>query len=351
MKKKKTLYIVLASFLALAAGTYLTLFVLKDKNDKDDNKTPIVIPDAPAENTENLKKEMEKVEILSMTNDTIELPQNVTVETGEKVAVWVYSTPKFLGYFDVVMENGTKKIKGLEEAMKNLEIEPGEHNIAIVTEEGESIGYIDVYVDENKIFEDEQAAQTAKYTTKEVTETVEIKYQTITRNDANKKSGTREVTQKGINGSNKIIYKITYDENGIEISKEKISEETITPAINEIVVVGTSIFGTNTSKITSEFGGFMCTADQIFTDGDYQSCNDLVASSQYKAISIDNKVNYVVKIDGAKITPINVTKSGSFYKGIYRGVTYYFDIRSGGPDSIPLTQELCKEYNLSCGSW
>jgi len=349
---KKKLFIILAIVLGLGAIAGTTVFLLKDKNTKqDDDNAPIVIQDAPAENTENLKQEMEKVEVLSMSNDVIELPQNVSVETGEKVAVWIYSTPKFLGYFDVVMENGTKKIKGLEEAMKKIEIEAGEHNIAIVTEEGESIGYIDIYVEENKIFEDEKAAQISKYTTKEVTETVEIKYQTNTKYDANKKSGTREVTQKGVNGSSKVTYKITYDETGKEILKEKIAEEVITPVVNEIVVVGTSNFGTISSTITSEYGGFMCTIDQILTDGDYKSCNDFVASSQYKAISIDGKVNYVVKIDGNKITPIKITRNGSLYSGTYKGTTYYFDVRSGGPDSIPLTQELCKEYNLSCGSW
>ena len=245
---------------------------------------------------------------MALNNDIIELPEDVAVEKGEKVAVWVYSTPKFLGYFEVVVEDGVKLIKGLEEAMKNLKIDSGEHNIAIVTEEGKSIGFIDVYVDENKLFEDEKAAVVAKYTTKEVTEEVEVKYKTETKKDVNKKSGTKEVSQKGVNGINEVTYKITYDENGKEISKEKVSEKIIKKAVNEIIVTGTADFNTNTSMITTEFVGVMCTKDQIINYQGQEGCDDTLEQN-FKAIVIDNTSYYVITINQANVNPIKVTTS------------------------------------------
>lgn len=359
LKDKKKLFIVAAIVCALVLCAIMTLMFLKDdrnKNEGGNTDTPteeVVIPDAPSENTEALIQTLEKVEVVSLSNDIIEFKEDVALETGDKVAVWIYSTPKFLGYFEVMLENNVKVIKGLDEAMKNLNIESGEHNLAIVTEEGTSIGYIDIYIEENKLFEDEQAAVISKYTTKEVIEEVEVKYQTETKRDANKKIGSKEVTQQGINGLNEITYKITYDENGNEISKEKISEKVVKNPIKEIVVIGAADYNVNTSKITDEFIGFMCSESQTMTYEGQKVCNDSLELPSFKVIAIDNGSLKVVTLNEVSITPITVTKSGNLYVGKYKGATHYFEPRGGGgnPDGEPLTLEICKKYNLSCGAW
>jgi len=357
LKDKKKLLIILAIVATVILCTVLAFIFLKDNETPNTGTKPndpveeVVIPDAPSENTEALIQNHEKMEVTSLTNDVIEFSENLAVEIGEKVAVWVYSTPKFLGYFEVVIENNVKMIKGLEAAMKNLQIEAGEHNLAIVTEEGESIGYIDVYIDENKLFEDEKSAEIAKYTTKEVTEEIEIKFQTETKKDANKNSSYKQVTQKGVNGIKEVTYKITYDENGDEISKEQVSEKVIKNAVNEIIVVGSADYNVNSSKITSEFTGWACTESQTTLYEGEKACNDMELLPSFKAISIDSINYYIVSIDEVSITPIKVTKNGNLYKGTYKGTTYYFDARSGGGENIPLTLEICKQYNLSCGAW
>ena len=357
-KDKKKILILVAVVFAIIVCVCLIFIFLKDgekSNEGGNTNNPgeqIVIPDAPAENTENLVQNLEKIEIFKLNNDTIEFSEKLEVEVGEKVAVWVYSQPKFLGYFDVVEENGIKKIKGLEVAMKKIDVEPGVHNIAIVTKDGESVGYIDVFVEENKIFEDEQAAIESKYTTKEVKEQIEVKFKTETKKDANKKSGSKEVTQKGENGISEITYKIIYDETGKEISKEKIDEKVIKEAIKEIIVVGTADFNTNSAKITSEFTGFMCTNEQIIDYQGFNGCDDSKELPNFKAIVINNTDIYVITLDGASVTPIKIKKDGDLYKGTYKGKTHYFESRSGGPmDEIVLTDELCKQYKLNCGSW
>lgn len=354
MKDKKKLLLIVGIVLLLVIGVVLYfVFANTDKMDSSNNETPEDKIEAPAENTEELVEEMEVIKAETITEDEIVFAKEVDLEVNQKVAVWLYSKPKFLGYFDVVEQNGVKMIKGLKEAMKKLEIEPGNHNIAITTEEGTSVGYIDIYVEENKIFEDEQAAIESKYTTKEVTEKKEIKYQTETRKDANKKNGAKEVKQKGVNGEIEITYKVTYDEIGKEISREKISEKTTKNVINEIVVVGTAEYNINSSKITKEVTGFMCSESQTMTYDGQKVCDDSLQLPSFKIIAIDGGTLKVVTINDAVITPITVTKNGNLYVGTYKGATHYFESRGGGgnPDGEPLTLELCKKYNLSCGAW
>jgi len=353
MKDKKKLLLIGGIVLVLVLG--IVLFLVLSKKEEPTTKIEKEPEDkivAPANNTEELVNEMEVIET-TITEDQIIFSNEVKLEKNQKVAVWIYSEPKFLGYFDVVEENGVKLIKGLKEAMKDLKIEPGNHNIAIVTEEGESVGYVDVFVEENKIFEDEQSAIESKYTTKEIVEKTEVKYQTETKTDNNKKSGSREVIQKGVNGEIQITYKVTYDETGKEISREKISEKTSKKAINEIVVVGAADYNINTSKITDEVIGFMCSESQTITYDGVLGCNDSLELPSFKMIAIDNGTLIVVTLNEVAINPITVTKSGNLYVGTYNGATHYFDPRGGGgnPDGEPLTLEDCNRYNLSCGAW
>lgn len=359
MKDKKNIIIIISVIAIIVVGVIIALVLLggKDNENKTNNNTTkepeVVIPDAPAENTDALVGEMEKVEVSTLTNDVIEFAEDVNIEEGEKVAVWVYSTPKFLGYFDVVVEGGVKKIKGLEAAMKKIEIEPGEHNIAIVTKEGNSVGYIDVYIEDNKVFEDEKAAEESKYTTKEVKEEEVIKYQTTTKTDNTKKPGSKEVTQKGVNGVKEITYKVTYDEEGNEVSREKVSEKVTKNAVNEIVVVGPSGYNINTAKLTTRFPGFMCSESQTMEYDGQKVCDDSLMLPSFMAIAIDRGPIMVVTLDSVGITPITITKNGNLYVGTYNGQTYYFEARGGGmdPNGEPLTMEDCQKYNLTCSAW
>jgi len=72
--------------------------------------------------------------------------------------------------------------------------------------------------------------------------------------------------------------------------------------------------------------------------------------NSHKIISIDNGAYKLVTVNEVGITPITVTKNGNLYVGTYKGATHYFDPRGGGGNE-PLTLELCKKYNLSCGAW
>ena len=152
--KKKSIIIIVAVLLIIASVT--TIVVMKSKPDKELEKpTSIVekdeIPTAPAANTENLTTSMTEIDEISFDTNTIEFTNSTAVKEGELIAVWVYSEPKFLGYFKVILEEGKKRIEGLEDALAKLDIEPGDHNIALVKENGEKLGYIDVKIEDKKI--------------------------------------------------------------------------------------------------------------------------------------------------------------------------------------------------------
>lgn len=134
-KGKKALVIVIVVIIVVGSIIALTyggrVFRTKDESKDTDTKEDIKNEEAnitppekvPAANTEELKQTVSKIEVKEVTKDKIIFNIDSKVEIGDKVAVWVYSEPKFLGYFEVKEEKGQKIIEGLEEKLAELEIE------------------------------------------------------------------------------------------------------------------------------------------------------------------------------------------------------------------------------------
>lgn len=344
MKKKILFLLLLLSFILVGC----------DKKEETNNKEPQKVeekqPEAPATDTEELITKSEKIEITSVSKNTIEFKETDKVKAGDKVAVWLYSKPKFLGYFDVIEENGVKKIQGLEEALKKVEVEAGDHNIAITTEKGESIGHVEIYIDETKeVFEEKPPV----FTYKEVVETKEIAFKTTKKTNANLKKGTTKTIQKGSKGTKELIYKVKYDESGKEVSRELISEKVTKEAVDAIIETGASEFNLKTDKITGAFIGFACLTNNTFNYEGQISCNDFDETIPNFSATKIGSVVIVTNIGGTKLsTPVRVTKqSNGLYKGKYQGKDWYFDPRGGDSAPEELTEAKCKELNITCGTW
>ncbi|MBQ9834036.1 MAG: G5 domain-containing protein [Bacilli bacterium] len=337
-------------------------------NVSNDDEIQEKLPDAPAKDTKKLLKSMKEVEVKSVTADTITLSNDVNVKKGEKIAVWVYSEPKFLGYFEVMVKNGEKFIKGLADALKNISVEAGDHNIALVSEKGKNIGYIDIYIKksgeikeyttdteekkEEPKQEDTINEESKNRETKEIKEEKEISFKTETIDEVNMLKGKKEVVQKGVNGTKEITYKITY-ENGKEISREKVSEKITKEAIGQIEKVGISDFNINTDFIEGMMLGYICTEEETFITPDgLKSCNDELNLSEFYSTNISGQ-DYVIKFAGdSNIKAFKIEKVGDFlYSGTYKGILYYFDGRAGDGEKAALTIEKCNDYGLSCGAW
>lgn len=344
MKKKIFILLLLLSLILVGCNKK------EETGNKEQQKVEEKQPEAPATNTEELITKSEKIEITSVSKNTIEFKETDKVKAGDKVAVWLYSKPKFLGYFDVIEENGVKKIQGLEEALKKVEVEAGDHNIALTTEEGESIGHVEIYIDETKeVFEEKPPV----FTYKEIVETKEIAFKTTKKTNTNLKKGTTKTIQKGSKGTKEITYKVKYDESGKEVSRELISEKITKEAVDAIIETGASEFNTNTDKITGSFFGPACPSDKLTTYEGQPVCNEMEYElPQYSATKVGN-IGFVTHIAGTKLTtPVRVTKqSNGLYKGKYQGKDWYFDPRGGDSAPDDLTPEKCKELNITCGTW
>jgi resuscitation-promoting factor RpfB len=69
------------------------------------------------------------------------------------------------------------------------------------------------------------------------TETKSVPFQTTTQNDSGLASGTTKIVTQGVNGVETITYKVTYT-NGIETSRDKISDEITTKPVDQVTAIG-----------------------------------------------------------------------------------------------------------------
>ena len=82
---------------------------------------------------------------------------------------------------------------------------------------------------------------TKKSNTKNITVTEEIPYETEERDWPTYEVGHNVVAQEGVNGVKEIVYKVTYDEAGNELSREKVSETVTTQPQKKIICVGSGV--------------------------------------------------------------------------------------------------------------
>lgn len=377
MMKKKI--IIIATIAILLIGAIIATVVIVTKPKDEEKPTSIVekgeVPTSPAENTESLLTSMDEIETISIDTNTIDLTSTKDVKKGDLIAVWVYSEPKFLGYFKVIEKEGKKLIEGLEEALSKLDIDPGDHNIALVKETGEKLGYIDIKIEDNKIkveekeekptpetdtdapvFNGEQNNNYQEKTTKKNVKVNEaINYTTTKQNEQNMKNGTTAVVQAGSVGTKEVTYEVTYDKDGKEISRKKLSEKVTKEPVNEIIKVGTSDFNINTDTTRGHMSGPACTKDKSYDapwDGAFH-CNDETYKDlpQFNATIMSGKI-IVTSINGKLTTAVIATPVNDYvFMGTYNGQTYYFDNRMGDGEPGTLTMDFCNEYNLKCGQW
>ena len=79
-------------------------------------------------------------------------------------------------------------------------------------------------------------------------EEIELEYITKYRNNDEIYIGTKEVSQEGRNGIQKITTKITYDEDGNKIKEKQMSAIVTKSSINKIIDIGTKKRTTNSNK-------------------------------------------------------------------------------------------------------
>ena len=147
--KNKTKTLIIDGIFFVLVVIMLLFFVIFNKNNFFGNENVVDKLVAPTNDIEEIKRIMSVIGVEKTNEDEIVFSSNVEINENEKIAVWIYSEPKFLGYFDVLVENGEKKIVGLKDALEKITIEEGKHKIVITTTSGDALGYIDVQIENN----------------------------------------------------------------------------------------------------------------------------------------------------------------------------------------------------------
>ena len=375
LKLRTKILIAVVAFLVVGGMVTIVILMGGRKNDdevvfirNEDNSVTVddetIFP--PAANTSDLKKRQSKLSAEVVDQDKIEFRDDVGLSVGEKIAVWVYSEPKFLGFFEIKVVGGVKYIEGLAEAIANLNIEPGVHNIAIVTSEGRPVGYIDIYIEDGGEIKEEKPSEEGSAGT-EKNEVVEekIAFASRTENEVNMLRGVTKITQVGKDGVKRITYSVKYDKDGKEVSRVKIEEKISRQAVEQVTKIGVSDFNMNTDIITGLSGGQMCLPSEY---SETYGCGMYVPTNKsFFTFTLKGK-NYLFcaaddnRCVGATDVPVTIkpalsvavketTAGATVSEAMYAGSLHILDYAVGMDDPPALTEATCAKYGLACGRW
>lgn len=179
--------------------------------------------------------------------------------------------------------------------------------------------------DKGTLIENEMSINIDRVSKKEVTETVEIDFNTKKVNDSSLQKGKTKVSQKGEKGIKSIKYLVT-TKNGEEVAKEYLSEAVTKEPVDEIIKVGTK-------KVTSSKSSKAKTSS--VTTGKAKS----------KDFSYSRKIT-------AKATAYDasLSENGGNTKTAY-GLTPKYGVVAVDPKVIPLGTKLYIESSDGGKSW
>lgn len=260
------------------------------------------------------------------------------------------------------IENKTNKNEEEENNIDNHEEESEENNIENHKKEEQQIDKSKETSEKESKMEEEgiEKNNNIKNEEKTTTEIIEINetipFNKSTKNEVNMFRGTTKVIQNGVNGTKAVKYKVTYDSNNIEISREVISETITKEPVNEVTRVGISDYNLNTDTYGIR-NGYVCSSDEL---DELEVCG--YSGKMYCAIVLNNTM-YLTNVVTGNINCLNgLSNSGRVTENIkmqqgspagtvnYNGQNLYYDVRAGA-DEISLTEEICNKNNLSCGRW
>lgn len=365
--------IIIATVTVLVVGGGVAMLVLVRSN-QDRDQAPLVegddlvaidkeAPSPPASSTEELRENQSSIAAAIISGDKIEFTGEIAVDSGEVLAIWVYSQPRFMGFFEIKEVGGIKYIEGLAKALERMSVSVGAHNIAIVTSDGRPIGYIDIFIgDDGRLQDTDDGDSGGEVTEKDVVEEEKVPFMYRNEDEVNMLRGTTRVVQAGADGVKKVTYRVKYNKDGKEVSRVRVDEEVTRRAVEQITKVGVSDFNINKDVISEYSGGAMCPMSEVSEEDGCIFASNAKSFFAFKlkgrfylfCVSDSNncsdepmRVNIKPAIDiGERID----TDVSALSYALYIGVPYVFDYRMGS-EGDRLTEASCLKYGLSCGRW
>lgn len=362
---------------------------------KNEDKTP--------ENTINISEKLASASVLEVviTEDKKIDLSNIEMIKDKSVKVWAFSSPVYLGEFNLVSIDDRYYLEGIEDVLRTKYITNGDHKVLILQDD-KVVGYFNIRLSGGNLLSSSQMSDGSdlkntgsdnndskvnntdknenknnvnnennsdnlntnenKTRTKKLEVEEDIKYTTEEIKETNMLKGKKETVVKGVMGKKKITYNVTYDKNNKEIKREKVSETVVSEPVNEQVKVGISDYNLNDKPTYGLETGIFCLEDEA-SGFDYKQCDDENLANKnnyYQTISVGNK-QYLICMDSNicsdyydyqfKLSSHQVI---SKYKDIYtvtmNGTKYYLDPHAGS-DGRELTEEICTELGLVCNRW
>lgn len=388
--KNKIIIGVVIGLLVVILGIILVLGL-----SKNEDKTP--------ENTINISEKLASASVLEVviTEDKKIDLSNIEMIKDKSVKVWAFSSPVYLGEFNLVSIDDRYYLEGIEDVLKTKYITNGDHKVLILQDD-KVVGYFNIRLSGGNLLSSSQMSDGSdvkntgsdnndskvnntdknenknnvnnennsdnlntnenKTRTKKLEVEEDIKYTTEEIKETNMLKGKKETVVKGVMGKKKITYNVTYDKNNKEIKREKVSETVVSEPVNEQVKVGISDYNLNDKPTYGLETGIFCLEDEA-SGFDYKQCDDENLANKnnyYQTISVGNK-QYLICMDSNicsdyydyqfKLSSHQVI---SKYKDIYtvtmNGTKYYLDPHAGS-DGRELTEEICTELGLVCNRW
>ncbi len=155
-------------------------------------------------------------------NDTVDPEPDTSLTDGMEITVerWHTVTLTIDGESEEILTSAMT----VQDLLDEQEIELGEED--------------EITPEPDTEIEDDMEIVIERSSTREVTETEEVPYETTYEDSDDLYEGETSVSQKGVKGEKKVTYKVTY-ENGEEVSREKVSEEVTKEPVKEIILRGT----------------------------------------------------------------------------------------------------------------
>lgn len=195
--RKRNLIILGVVLLIIIIGVYIFI----KNNEKRENKYP-------AYNTEELYELYKPLEIKKLNKDEIIFSDKHNLNENEKIDVWVYSKPTYLGSYNIIIENKDKKIKGFNADLKKLSLEAGKHDMVFVSKKNGTIGYVEINIGDDGIVTEDIKLDEVTTTTKKVETTTTGKKtskQTTTKKVVTTNTTTSAQTTQSTSTTTKVI--------------------------------------------------------------------------------------------------------------------------------------------------
>lgn len=368
MKKlsKKTIIICIGLF--LVAGAVVVSLVINKNNDYKNTSNDTDIKSVLASSTE--------LEVNISDDKRVEL-SSIKPEK-DKVKIWIFSTPIYLGEFNIINDNGKYYLDNLETILKNKKINDGNHKVLLLQNE-KALGYFNITIKEDTLLssaempeisdntidnqgnDNNTSSETGKTTTKTIKVEEDIAFETEEVEEKNMLKGQKETSITGTKGKKTVTYKVTYDKNNNEVKREKVSEKVTKEPKKAQVKVGISDYNLNNNIEYTIQSGLICDEDSA-KSMNYQECNTEkdTTYSYYQSIELAGK-NYIICFNDKECDdyfgvhfksnskPL-ISKYQAIYTVTYNGRKYFLDTRSGSQGNI-LTEEICKNMGLVCNRW